>query len=413
MKETLCNHAQSILVFTFVSTMLILATPLFGQIDVEIAVSGPWDFYPDNDRVAIMAPIAGHHGPVMVFTGEDVEQFGGQSAFASADFNLEVKNLNCSNPKPSHANTYKMIKGIDPGLIAKILHKHQDYKKEIPRYTISLPVPCYYTSEGLFDRMSIVSATKITSPSPQLASPYATVTILHYQVSSIEPAALTATSDDGTILYSDSFAFGSNSGGSKKSITIVMASATDNGDPECDSNSTETFRKSRELLGLEGHLFVHFPQLFLRGDQSDDYSTNCIDDGQDILAGPAADAATKAALAPEIFTSVRRLQRFLEKPVVKGGPAAKKVVADIRSKFESWPGGAPVTVSRELKAAETAIDHLALQKNAKSMKAQPRLPAKNAGNQRFFEQTLKLLDDRTPGSGDCNKAQLSINDVFQ
>jgi hypothetical protein len=231
--------AKFVLVLFFI---VATATASRAQTDVEIEIAGPWSYVQDpanSGRIAVVAP-AGH--TLAVFKGDDVSLYVGIAPQPVGPHRLDFAVLSCgSTPSPSSFFLYP-ANGVDGQNIQTAL-------SSTSVDSVSLPKPCSYESqsESVFKYHGL---RPVTTSDPERS--FTTSMTLHYKVAAATTGAVL---DNGPT----QIAFGSNSGTTKKAISVVLYLDTEP-DTACDSHSATAFDATLKLWGLP-QVYRMFPQL--------------------------------------------------------------------------------------------------------------------------------------------------------
>ena len=371
--------------------------------DVDVIVAGPWSFVPDpldSSRVVVVGAAAMHHNPPEVYGG-DVESYSGKPVILPGKYTLDFPVAPCRNPQPPPAPATPnpvpySLDNVDPGIVKAVVEDHDGYLRDLTRYTISLPKPCYYSSrKGSHSEVS----RNLSDIGPNKPDQYlSTEMVLHYQIEMRERADFVGASDDGSIHYNDALRFLKDKSWPTPSISIVMASEPRSSDLECDGVSLMSFMQINKLFSAGLH--AQFPML---PDQKT-YSRNpkCVSDNYN-PDHQVIDLARQALIA------AAELEAYLNEPVGVLGVSAKANMDLIEKNLHTiFPDKLDENVSRELQAAhgivfaETKAEAPRKAKASKSGEASPT---------QYFPFTRQVLGERSPGSGDCNTGQHSVNGV--
>jgi hypothetical protein len=219
-----------------------MATASRAQTDVEIEIAGPWSYVPDpanSGRVIVVAP-AGH--TLAVFTGDNVALYSGIAPQPVGLHRVDFATLSCgSTPPPSSFFLYPANGVSGPNIQSAVSSTSID--------SVSLPKPCSYESQAESD-FKYHGLRPVTTTDPERS--FTTSMTLHYKVAS---AATGAVLDNA----STPIPFTSNSGTTKKAISIVLYQDTEP-DTACDSHSATAFDATLKLWGLP-QVYRVFPQL--------------------------------------------------------------------------------------------------------------------------------------------------------
>jgi hypothetical protein len=311
MKHT-CVYSQTLGRVALLFAMAVFcARPSAGQMEVQIMVSGSWDYVEDPspdkdpnqsgsslDRIVLVSPQTTSHA-AFIFSGDNATKFApsgpGQPPSLTplpgpGIYYLDVSNLTQgSGHKPqagdlmplNYSNLQPTPQPIRISTIKNILYTPNG--GGMPRYAVSLPTPDYYTTYsgswgggGGFSE-SIVDVLPISN---QLPSHFTTWMVLHYWINSTSASAsLTAVLDNGHPVSTASYLFtidpNSNAPPAKvPAISVVMAAVYGQNNPVCDSFSKDSFDHATSLWGLTR--YAKFPEENLSGVQQPGvYAAGC------------------------------------------------------------------------------------------------------------------------------------------
>jgi len=376
----------------FASLLLIVFTTTeiaFAQnTEVWITVNGPWTYMEDPDdstRVVIMAPTPEHHLPPSLTPAPN----GADPFLPKGHHTLEVINRAavCDATAPRGAEVPAKLfslSNIDKLTIQGTIHNPGE------RYSISLPKPCYFSSDET--SYSIISPDPISTPPPADAEKaYTTGMILHYFVTVGAPATLTLRPDSGGT-STVQVPFHDNK------ITIEMR--TDDlpeNTPVCDPMSADSFRAEIELFTKTQTFHLWFPQTDRAGHQvQGHYAEGCQD--PELIAAKLT--PKDKADASRVLSELKTIEEYFANPDPKDKRAAKNNLKDIRktingfranrSKMKPFSQQALSEVNREIDAAEQQIQ---------SVKP----------TNFVFQKATAYAAYFSPGSGDCHGAQTAID----
>jgi hypothetical protein len=219
------------------------STAAIAQTAVEIEIAGPWSYVQDPTdptRVVIVAP-KGH--AMAVFKGDNVSLYANQTAPPLGSHRLDFASLSCGSPAPASSFFLYPVNGVSSQNI-------QNAVSSTSAFSISLPKPCSYENqtESVF---KYSGRRDVTTSDPERS--FTTSMTLHYEVVATTTGAV-FDSAAGTPIP-----FGSNSGTTKKAISVVLYLDMAP-DTACDSQSATAFDSTLTLWGI---VPVHriFPQL--------------------------------------------------------------------------------------------------------------------------------------------------------
>jgi hypothetical protein len=219
------------------------STAAIAQTAVEIEIAGPWSYAPDPTdptRVVVVAP-KGH--AMSVFTGDNVSLYVNQTAPPLGPHRLDFASVSCGSPAPASSFFLYPVNGVSSQNI-------QNAESSTSTFSVSLPKPCSYEdqAESVFKYNGM---RDVTTSDPERS--FTTSMTLHYEVAATTTGAV-FDSATGTPIT-----FGSNSGTTKKAISIVLYLDMAP-DTACDSQSADAFDSTLTLWGVAP---VHrvFPQL--------------------------------------------------------------------------------------------------------------------------------------------------------
>jgi len=284
MKHT-CLYSQRLLIMALFFVVVFSTKRVVGQSEVQIMVSGSWDYVEDPrpdkdpnqigqtlDRIVLVSPQTVSHA-AFVFSGDNAAKFAPASPGQPPSmtplpgpgmYYLDISNLTQGSghkPQPgdvmplNYSNLQPTPQPIRISTINKVLYKQNG--GGMPRYAVSLPTPDYYTTysgnwgEGVSE--SKVDVAPITS---QLPSHYTTWMVLHYWVSTTPASAsLTAVLDNGQLPNMPPYPFTIDANPSAPkavvpAISVVMAAVYGQNNTVCDSFSQDSFDHATQLWGL-------------------------------------------------------------------------------------------------------------------------------------------------------------------
>src|SRR6476646_2144787 len=230
-------YSRSIVRFASLLLMVLAAAAIAHAQDIElkITVTGPWDYVEDPDdstRVVLVAPQADHHLP------PNIDFAGGSSSLSLGRYSLDIANRKAPPCK---------VSSPPDGKVAVLFHLPQkptaDQIRQVIknpglRYAISLPKPCYHSTQE--SSYSIISPSAITIDAKQAeGKAYTTLMVLHYFVTADAGGTLTSTPDKGN---SSAAPVKFDTVTKTIDIKINMDHGLDSND-ECDSTSADSFAK--------------------------------------------------------------------------------------------------------------------------------------------------------------------------
>jgi len=382
------------------ATVFVLACfflkPLWAQnSEVLILVNGPWSYVEDPDkptRVVLIVPYSDHHGPAIIYSGPDAAHYGGKTSFLPGTYNLEINNVKCGDHPSSSAQAYAVPVDV-AAVITKVI-KDPNYMPNIPRYTISLPKPCYYTSE--YARWSKVGKQLTGTQSTK----YTVSMALHYQVSpQVTSAIFSGKAADGSITYNNTeIAFKKDNSG-KAGISVVMAAPMSGSSRECDSHSREAFENTKLLFNLD--LYAQYPKLRSDGSQSSVYSNNpnCTSKAQ------LGMEMTRMDIAPKLLVQIEQLEAYINQTLDYQDNDPLQTLNSVNDGIKQiWPDKVPDVVKRELEVATNLVAELQNTKTTRGKRA-----SKQKETRDVLEETEQQVVIFSAGSGDCNQSQFDIN----
>jgi hypothetical protein len=381
---------------------LLLVAPLMGQTtDLQIMVSGPWDYVVDphdTQRLVLIAPISTVHDAAELFPGDDATKFKGQRRLEPGIFKLDIGNRAYIS-KASSSNPYRLQETANIPVDVKTVIEPAIYRLSMSRYAVSLPKPDYYTtyvgSYGNGTSQSIISTQTIINSGG--ATDYTTWMVLHYAVTSVAPAKLTGTSDDGSVTHSDDIPFVSSSvGGTTLGISIVTMAKDNFSYWMCDSYSHDSFNQKKMLWG---GLALHslFPSVDLMGHQKPgDFHYNCAQ----ILTQRFLNARDNYR---STLDEVQQIREYLENLAEGERNQALKNVATVRDALKAlFNEDLPKDIEDDFTIVNKQLDTPPSGRN-------PRATSPRA--EEALTQIAKAVYGFTAGGGDCHTAQFSINQV--
>jgi hypothetical protein len=379
-----------------VSSMCVVA-PLSGQTDLQVMVSGPWDYVQDPHdakRVVVIVPISNVHDAATLFSGDDATKFNGKRRLEPGIFKLDINNRVYSS-KISSTNPYRLQETTNIAVDIKGVVEPTIYGPSIPRYAISLPKPDYYTTySGAYGNgtsQSIVSNQPIINSGG--ATDYTTWMVLHYAVSGVAAAKLTGTSDDGSVTHNDDIQFVSSTGGSTLGISIVSMAKDNLGYWMCDSYSYDSFTHTKLLWGGL-LLYALFPSVDSMGVQTrGDFHYNC----SQVMTKGFLEARLKYR---ETLDEIQLIREYLESPTESRREQTLRDFSSVKDALNAlFNEVLPEDIGRDFDVVNRQLD------------AVGRNPGKATDSQaeQALTQIAKAVRPFTAGGGDCHEAQLSIN----
>jgi len=369
--------------------------------EVLITVTGPWAYMqdPDNkDRIVIMAPdLTGHgHYPAQIYPWPD----GQNGSLLAGQYKLVIENQGTCDAQAPHgaeqkATFFPLPKHFpQPGVdqIRKVI------RTAGPRFAISLPKPCYYSSWHA--SYSIISENPIPIPKTgerdAEGETYTIDTVLHYFVTAVAPATLTST-PDGQAQSTSHVPFQVN-----KIEIDVRSDNSSPATPVCDAMSADSFRKEiAPFLPAKTQIHVWFPDLVL-GHQPGNkghYHEQC----NDALMMPANTAKMQKDNASKALAGISALKGYVEKPVPGQEETMKEHVTTIEASIRSLQGALPKGGSATKPAFAEANQELKVAR--KALGSKKRLRKKDFE----FSSARRFIKMATPGSGDCQGGQGSVD----
>jgi hypothetical protein len=252
----------------FILFAAVTSAASIAQTDVEIEIAGPWSYVQDPadaSRVIIVAPDVGHI--MAVFKGDDAFDYLGATPAKPAlgSHRLDFVTVSCGSASAHSSYFLYPANGVTVQNIASVL-------TSTSAYSLSLPKPCSYEN-GLESRFKYHGVKPVAVGDPERS--LTTWMILHYKVNVTTTGA---DLDKGTANASNT-PFGSNSGSTKKAISVILY--LDNSippDTNCDSHSATAFDSTLALWNLPHvyHLFPQLKDLINSNQQLATYSYSCV-----------------------------------------------------------------------------------------------------------------------------------------
>jgi len=399
------------IVLLFVVTMLFTRVSV-AQTDLQIMVSGPWayvvDPHPEKDlgqpvqKRIVLAVTAGsgstmdHHA--YIFSGDNASLFRakpemGPPGFYYLDIDRSVRTFN-GTMSGSDVSPQPLEASVDNAQIGNVLDH-----PSTPRYAISLPEPDYYTTykgsygDGL--SQSIVAAQHITANSNTPPGMYTTWMVLHYWTSAAVPAILKDPAGKLT-----PYAFANN--GYALGVSIVMGVPGMGSQSTCDSLSSDSFGKSKNLWNLP--LYARFPSETdgIHGVQNiGDFHYDCNEAGT--VAVEEAQQEFRKAQDNESATLeyIRGLRSQLDSAGLQPRNAD---LLPVRSAVAAlYFGPVPQDVIQNIDCVEEFLNH-------KPPSACPNATKQAA--QTYLDDIGVIVRKKAAGSTDCHEAQIIVNSAF-
>jgi hypothetical protein len=398
------SYSRSI--FRLASVLLIVLTAKvtgFAQHpQLLVTFDGPWSYAADprdSNRVVIIAPHPDHHLDAHIHPKPD----SADPFLPMGQYKLDIGNPagSCDETKPQGsevpANLFplKQFTTIDPGTIKSVIEK----KKGGARYAISLPKPCYYSTEDT--AYSIISANPIKTPAVDgEGTAFTTKMVLHYFVTTVTPATLSLTPDVGTASTSP-VPFKNNK------IEIEIRADMLPGNDDCDTMSADAFGKEIGLFTSTQNFYLWFPDMdengYQVGNDATSYSVGC--ENEMLFAATVSGSDRK--LAAKIRAEIKEVEAYFRRqnPSESERRATRHKLEDIEKSINAFPANklsqgpfnkrALMEANQELEIAKKQIEN----KDAQKEKAfNGRLP-----------QTAQYNSYFTTGSADCHGAQTGID----
>jgi|GEM_PF-4658323 len=352
-----------------------------AQQEVQIMVNGPWAYVKDPNhagKIVIIAAKSKHHGPAMMFGGEDADQFPKKINSTTLDLgNYDLAfQTTCKNPAPPPG--VFPLNNIPLDKVKVLIAGPGD------RYSISLPEPCSYS-------YAHQSWSKVDSNLPIKApeANYTTWMVLHYSLPVSPQALVTGSTDDQTVSYkSKPIDFTSATSSNPKAISIVLGSdELFDTDTECDSTSNISVRNTGALF--EQPLHVHFPRI-VNGAQSHQYLPQCVD----------ASAMLKKTVSLKMLRLTDVIESYFERPSHERLAAARTALTSLKNDLTS-NSKIPEDVSRELSSLDLRMRNDLLRASSNISAPIPRRLA----------HTTNFILRLSAGAGDCRGSQLYITTV--
>ncbi len=363
-----------------------------------ITVAGPWSYAEDprdSTRVVLIAPHPSNHRDAHLHPKPD----SADPFLPMGQYRLDIANLAAPCDRTTllgsevPANVFP-LNNINPSVIQGAIQNPGS------RYVISLPKPCYYSTEET--SYSIISPTPITiSATDAEGKAYTTMMILHYFLTAAAPATLTLMPDGGATSTS-AVQFENNK------IGIEIRADVLPGDDLCDTMSAESFDKEIDLFTMSQKFYLWFPDMDGNGDQLGNkghYSDGC----QNQMSFAAAVTEQDRKLAVKTLADIKDVQTYFKRQNVSESEthAAQQKLRNIQKSINGFPAN---------KSSKEPFNKRALSEaNQELDTVMKQIEIKKAQNKTFnvqFSKTLQYDFFFTPGSADCHGAQTGIDGVI-
>jgi hypothetical protein len=439
------NKSQYLSMLGRMAFLIVLASPfarpVSAQTDLQIMVSGSWDYvldpHPDWDtnsspqkRIVLVAPKSMGHG-AYVFSGDDASKFKNclNCSFAAGLYYLDIVSprtfaggpaLGELPPAPGPTLPADIQKIVEPAIYGP--------GGGMQRFAISLPAPDYYSTyagsygNGLSE--SMVSTGIITPGTP---TKYTTWMVFHYQVLSGAAAKISSTQPvNGTLkpklLSSTSIQFSSNGIEKRLGISIVMGAQGANSNRFCDSLSSMSFSDAKKLWGNPS-LYALFPEEDMLGNQTGVYHAECIPADPDTLSTLQMNFEKAQMTYQQTLADINELKMGLESLMdsKESTPNQANIKFDgnwLKKETEALQrvrnsvsdlsfGKTPVDFGRTLDCAYQLLNKLDLDSCPGKVP-----PSKEVVEKYLFDDAGGIVWKKAVGGADCHKAQLNINGVI-
>lgn len=350
--------------------------------DLQIMVNGPWAYVKDPNhagKIVIIGARSKHHGPAMMFSGEDADQFPkkiNSTTLGLGSYDV-IFQTTCKDPAPPPS--VFSVDNIPVDKVKALIAGPGD------RYSISLPEPCSYS----YARRSW---SKVDSNLPIKApeASYTTWMVLHYSLPTSPQALVTGSTDDQTVSYKNKpIDFTSVISTNPKAISIVLGSdELLDTDTDCDSTSNMSVRDTGALF--EKTLHVHFPKILQNGSQSHEYLPQCVD----------ASSMLKKTVSLKMLHLTDVIESYFERPSRESLASARTALTTLKNELNS-NSKIPAVVDRELSSLDLRGRNDPLPTSGNTSTSHPRrLP-----------QTAKFISRLSAGAGDCRGTQFYVTTV--
>jgi hypothetical protein len=269
---------------TLLIGMLLCITPLWGQDDLQIIVTGPWSYYTqDKKTLYLIAPGNSSH-EFYLYEGGDVSRWdqpqpnGAQMRSAG----IYAISFDSTYQKGTRPATGRGAPPLELSNVSTLGTPPSNIKSVIAdktNYIVTLPYPDKFsTFEDPTDRWNgfsesraepVGSAQAVTVSTPAVL--YTTTMVLHYWAKNGIPSQLNLSINSGNpVPIGTSFPATNPPEG----ITIVSAGIELAASWPCDDMSLESVDERNALFGITQH--VLFPEVVdTNGDQSHRYHSSC------------------------------------------------------------------------------------------------------------------------------------------
>jgi hypothetical protein len=370
---------------------------------VLVTVDGPWSYAEDprdSNRLIIIAPHPDHHLDPHIHPKPDSADPSLPMGQYKLDLASRAGSCDATKPQGSEvpANLFPLRKftTIDPSTVKDVIEKAGS------RYAISLPKPCYYSTEDT--AYSIISPT----PIPALTvdgegTAYTTKMVLHYFVTAVAPATLTLT-PDGRATSTSPVQFKNNR------IEIEIRADMLPGNDDCDTMSADAFSKEIQLFTSTQKFYMWFPDMdengYQVGNKGDSYSDGC----QNEMLFAATVSDTDRKLAAKIRAEIKDVEAYFKRqnPSESERRATRHKLQNIQKSINAFPAN---------KSRKDPFNKRALiDANQELDNAMKQFEIKKTQNEKAFNvqfsKTLQYDFFFTTGSADCHGAQTGIDGVI-
>ena len=277
-----CGFLQSTVGITLLVGVFLCVTPLWGQDDLQIVVTGPWSYYTqDKKTLYLIAPGNSSH-KFYLYEGGDVARWVPPTGAPSRPAGIYAIGFDSSYQKGSRPTTGRGASPLELSNVCATANTPSNIKSVISdktNYIVQLPYPDKFSTfedpKDLWDGYSesraepVGSANNVTGLTP--AALYTTTMVLHYWVKGGIPSHINLSVNSGT---SAPIATSFPATDPAEGITIVSAAIELSASWPCDDMSLDSVDERNALLGISQH--VLFPEVVdINGDQSHRYHYGC------------------------------------------------------------------------------------------------------------------------------------------
>jgi len=381
--------------------------------EVQVLVNGPWTFAQDPDdssRVVLIALPADHHGPVLIFPGEDASNYVPQAhsahraagytrpSYPAGRYALEFSKADCpANTPPSDGGALPI--SVKPDLIKQIVNNRGSYHPNTSRYSVSLPAPCYYTHlNQSYSRIASTPGAIASMQGP--GTLYTVLMVLHYFVKPTVRANLTGEAYDETMEYNDTIPFAAKTAGHAPAISIVMPSPQSGSSTDCDSHSLESFVAMNDLLRTD--LYGQFPEL----DKNNGHQLSTYNQDPKCIGHYLLDGAGDPEAARDVLVRIAQLRSYQANPGAWKWLPIERVLDEITANLKAIYGR-----DKQFEDTKPLMELLGEVKLARKVLLDKNMTSAHDTMQRtpLFVRTESEVSATAVGTGDCHAPQVSIN----